>query len=447
MRVNPSRAPGSIRRQLLLGLSSALVAAGVAVGVFAYLNALQEVDAIFDDQLTQIAFAVHTQGHPNHYEEDHGPHPEFEFVTQVWRPDGTLVFHSRFEDRSLLLPFARRPGFSTLNILGEEWRIFASIGRFGIVQVGQPLEQRRALARSFAGRIVLPYLLLLPLMGALFWWVLRRGLAPLNEATRAVTQKNADALEPLPVDHLPSELRPLLSALNGLMGRLDDSLSAQRRFTADAAHELRSPLTALKLQVQLLERSTDEAGRVQAIENLKGGLERAIHTVQQLLSLARLEPGAKPFAQEPLDLLALARQVAGDYALIAENRGIDLGVEADIAVRLRGDREALRILLSNLVDNALRYTLAPGRVDIRVERLAACARLCVEDNGPGIPESDRERIFDRFYRVPGQGGRGSGLGLSIVKTVAEQHGASLALGNGPDGQGLSVQVIFPSLDT
>jgi two-component system OmpR family sensor kinase len=247
---------------------------------------------------------------------------------------------------------------------------------------------------------------------------------------------------------LPREVQPLVGALNGLLGRLSQALAAQRSFIADAAHELRTPLTAVHLQAQLAERATDEAGRRAALADLKDGLERATRLVEQLLTLAREEPGVADRPPATVDLPALAREVVADLAPLAADKRIDLGLSADSPVQVRGDADALATLLSNLVDNALRYTPEAGRVDVGVASDGGRAVLSVRDSGPGIPEADRERVFDRFVRGSVTGAvRGSGLGLSIVKRIAERHGADIAVGPGLEGAGVGISVRFPAAET
>jgi two-component system OmpR family sensor kinase len=276
-----------------------------------------------------------------------------------------------------------------------------------------------------------------------------RGLRPLHRVAREVASRRPDSLEPLPAGAVPSEVRPLVEALNHLLARLAQALAVQRAFVADAAHELRTPLTALQIQLQLTERANDETGRRQALGELRAGLERAIHLVQQLLTLARQEPGAgaaAPFTR--LALADLARQGLADHAALAHARRIDLGArELDAEAWVQGDAAALRTLLGNLVDNAVRYTPEGGRIDVTVVRdpptaAAPACWLCVSDSGPGIPVEERERVLARFYRRPGQDETGSGLGLAIVQRIAEHHQARLVLDTSPLG-GLRIAVGFP----
>ena len=248
-------------------------------------------------------------------------------------------------------------------------------------------------------------------------------------------------------------MQPLVTALNDLLERLRKALERERAFMADAAHELRTPLTALHLQVGMLARASGESERTAAMGTLSAGVQRAIRLVEQLLALARQEPRAEG-RRVPVRLDDLAREVVAELVPLADAGRIDLGVEAAQPATVRGDADELRTLLRNLVDNAVRYTPAGGRVDVTVEAAVAAspgasptaasgARLTVSDTGPGIPPEDRERVFDRFYRRAGTEPPGSGLGLAIVKAIADAHGATLTLADGPGGKGLTVTVSFP----
>jgi two-component system OmpR family sensor kinase len=234
----------------------------------------------------------------------------------------------------------------------------------------------------------------------------------------------------------------MLHALNDLLDRLARALEAQRAFVADAAHELRTPLTALKLQLQLAERAEPGPAQAAAFARLHQRLDRAAHLVAQLLALARQEPALEESAREELDLARLAREVVTEHDALAESRSIDLGVEIESGAHVRGQRDGLRALLGNLVDNALRYTPAGGRVDVIVGALEDRPALRVIDTGPGIPPEARERVFDRFHRGGEAGAPGTGLGLAIVKRVAERHGATVRLLDGPGGHGLEARIRF-----
>jgi two-component system OmpR family sensor kinase len=269
-----------------------------------------------------------------------------------------------------------------------------------------------------------------------------RGLSPLERLARDVRRRTPGALEPLPQRGLPEEVQPLVQSLNDLLQRLERALHTQRAFVADAAHELRTPLTALRLQAQVAERTTDQTERREALGSLKQGVERASHVVQQLLTLAREEdqPASEPGA---VQLDELARDVVAQYTPLAQSRGVDLGLARVEPVTVTGGAPALRTLLSNLVDNAVRYTPAPGRVDVAAFLDGAQAALEVADSGPGIPPEDRPRVFDRFYRRAGETSEGSGLGLAIVKQIVSHHGGTIALDDAGSAGGLKVAVRLP----
>ncbi|NUT13399.1 MAG: HAMP domain-containing protein, partial [Cupriavidus sp.] len=278
------------------------------------------------------------------------------------------------------------------------------------------------------------------------WMAVGRGLRPLREIATEVRARDANTLAPLAVRPMPDEIAPLSAALNQLLARLSHAIDTQRAFVADAAHALRTPLAALQLQAQLVERADDGAARDEAIAKLRQGLERLTHLVTQLLTLARQEPGAAVPPHEPVDLHQLAAAVVAEMAQAALDRDIDLGLDGSAGATpavVRGDADALRILLTNLLDNALAYIPAGGRIDVAVRRGAdaGSVELVVSDNGPGIPAEERARVFDRFYRVADAPTGGSGLGLAIVAEIAQSHGARVMLEDAEPG--LRVRVVFP----
>jgi two-component system OmpR family sensor kinase len=244
---------------------------------------------------------------------------------------------------------------------------------------------------------------------------------------------------------LPDEVRPLVQELNLLFGRVRTAFDAQQNFVADAAHELRTPLAALKLQVQSLARSDSVDAKNVAVARLNAGIERATRLVEQLLVLARQEASAAGGApKQPLDLALLSRRAVADLIGVAQAKSIDLGLQRADAATIEGQPDALMILLRNLVDNAIKYTPSGGTVDVSVVHDSGAIVVTVEDSGPGIPPEERERVFDRFYRVPGSDAAGSGLGLAIIKSIAERHGATLVLGHSQRLGGLEVTVRFPA---
>jgi two-component system OmpR family sensor kinase len=304
---------------------------------------------------------------------------------------------------------------------------------------------RERQAVDLALRTLTPFVLLMPMLVIFIWLAVGHALEPLKRLTLLVKARKVTALDPMPDEHLPSEVQPLVGALNDLLGRLGAALERERGFMADAAHELRTPLTALHLQMGTLARAANEAERSDAMEKLSAGVQRAIRLVEQLLSLARQEPRAEVIRRR-VRIDDLARDVVAEMVPLADARKIDLGISASQPAYVLGDPDALRTLVRNLVDNAVRYTPVGGTVDLSVQESGdpSGAVLRIVDTGPGIAPDERQRVFDRFYRPPGTSPPGSGLGMAIVKAIADVHGASIALDAGPEGQGLSVTVAFPA---
>jgi len=431
----------SIRRELLVWLLLGIALAVAAAAVGTYWRARDEANALFDYQLKEMAasltdapFAAVPAGAGTIGAGSNA------MVVQIWDRNGVQLFLSQ---PHRILPQNAQLGFTTLATENGPWRVFSALAAGQVVQIAQPMSARRELAASMALRTIMPLLAVLPFLAILIWFTIARGLKPLDRVAAAVARRSPTLLEPLPETDLPREVQPLVGALNDLLSRLSHTLDAQRAFVADAAHELRTPLTAVHLQAQLAERATTAAESAAALAELKGGLERATRLVEQLLTLAREEPGVSEVPPASVDLAALAREVIADLASLAGAKGIDLGLSSTSASTIKGDADALRTLISNLVDNAIRYTPAGGRVDVALADDADSVVLTVRDSGPGIAVEDRERVFDRFYRGSGAGGiRGSGLGLAIVKRIAERHGAGVELGTGIDGRGLGVTVRF-----
>ena len=435
----------SLRARLLASLLASVVLVGAAGGWIVYRNALAEADAFFDYHLRQTALLLRDQ--PVEYLLPAQIAPAdaaYDFVVQVWSLDGVRVYLSR---PHAVLPEITTLGFSTVSTAEGRWRVYGVQALTRVIQVAQPMSVREQRAAQLALRTLVPFALLLPLLALLIWLAVGRALRPLERLTGLVKARQVNALEPLPDTQLPDEVRPLVGALNELLARLGAALGRERAFMADAAHELRTPLTALHLQMDMLARAEGEAERSAATERLSEGVQRAIRLVEQMLALAREQPSTPP-RRVPVELEGLAREVLAELLPLADAHHIDLGVGAARPLTVSGDPDALRTLLRNLIDNAVRYGGDGGRVDVSVEEGgspdAPRAQLAVTDSGPGIPPEERARVLDRFYRRAGAAPPGSGLGLSIVKAIADAHGATLTLTSGPDGRGLRVIVTFPA---
>jgi two-component system OmpR family sensor kinase len=315
------------------------------------------------------------------------------------------------------------------------------------IQVAQPISVRESLALRLAFRTLWPFGLLLPLMIALVLFVVRRALAPIRALSLGLSTRSLDALQPVHLEGaVPVEILPLVEALNDLLARLNAASSAQRTFVADAAHELRSPLAALKLQLQAAQRDGSLKGEGTTLLRIEQRLNRIIRLVQQLLALARADAEPAGGALTAIPLRRLAEQAVSDFSLLAEDKSIDLGLEiaanadqGDV-FEVLGEPHGLSVLLNNLLDNAIKHTPSGGRVDLVLRREQAGVSIEIRDTGPGIAEAELARVCDRFYRGSDTQGEGSGLGLAIVTRVARRHRAEVTLRNNADGRGLTVTV-------
>jgi two-component system sensor histidine kinase TctE len=320
-----------------------------------------------------------------------------------------------------------------------------------LVQVAEQLDQRRHLANEIIKGVIFPQFLILPLAVALVWFGLSRGLAPLKAMQMRIRARRPDDLSPLDARDTPEELVPLVESFNDLLQRLNQNLATQRRFLADAAHQMKTPLAGIRTQAELAARQTDPEERARSLSQLSRSSARAAHMVDQLLALARTEniDAAAPF--ERTNLAAIARDAVADRAPLALERGIDIGFEAQGDAWVTGRRVLLAEMLDNLIDNALRYTPEGGIVNVRIQGLEDEVEVDVEDNGRGIAPADREFIFERFYRVLDGQTEGSGLGLAIVREIVAQHDAWIEVRDGlpwpPErgrGRGTSFVVRFPA---
>ena len=448
----------SIERGLLIRVMAALLVGSVLVALTTFWVTRDEMHEVFDADLRKVA-----QGMARYQWTQAGTAQrtpvlvaridepdDSDIDTFVWDQSGQLLYAS---DARVAMPFARQEGLSYPRVRGEGWIVYTAIHAGSIAQAAQRQSARRQMAAESAAKILPPLLLLAFIVGGLLVYGLRRGLRPLDEAARDVATRSAKSLEPIESAAVPREVLPMVEAINGLMARLDHSFEGQRRFVADAAHELRTPVTALRLQLSVLERSTAPEERQAASAALRQGIKRSQRLIEQLLAVARAEPEACMTAMYEVDLCEIVRDVVQQMSVKAAAWRLDLGVQLSEPVVVLGDAEQLTVLLNNLVENALSYTPSGGVVDVGAELRNGEPMLFVRDTGPGIAPEVRERVFDRFVRgeAPKLADRavvGSGLGLSVVRMIAERHGATVQLASGPGGGGgLLVTVFFPKLPT
>ena len=445
MKHEPKPAP-SLRARLTGALLLAVLAFAALQAAVTYRTARAETEALFDAQMQRIALSLSGSLGAGALSDD-APAADTpaarEMIIQIWRADGVMLYRS---PQGRLLPPQTVIGFSDTVAGGEPYRIYALRTATQVVQVAQQTEARGRMAGQLALRAVLPVALLAPVLMLIVWWVVGRAIGPIERVRRQVAARRPDDLAPLPTAGLPAEVRPLVGEMNGLLTRLSAAWDALTHFTADAAHELRSPLAALRLQAQSLQRAPDDATRAIATERLLAGIDRATRLVEQLLALARQEAAGEGAELVSLDLTALARNALADAEPEAARHAIALTLDAPTAhVVLRADEAALAVLLRNLLGNALRHTPPGGQVRVGVREEASVIDLTVEDSGPGIAPDERARVLDRFYRVPGTPGHGSGLGLAIVRAIAERHGAALTLDASPTLGGLRVMLRWPAV--
>lgn len=378
----------------------------------------------------------------------HSMHADYEkhLSYQVWSSDGNLLLRSA---NASSVAMTEQDGFSeTTDPQGRLWRHFGVWDKhhdFRIL-VSEAHDLRNRLVRNIALHVISPLALGLPVLIVLLWLSISRGLDPLGVLTREIATRKSDNLMLLDADSAPREVRPMVLALNDLLQRMTDTLEGERRFTANAAHELRTPLAAIQAQLYVARSAEGEAERQRAMDQLQRGVERGIRLVGQMLTLARLDPELALPEVQPVDVGEVAEAVCAELAPLALQRDqtLELKVEPDLPL-LPGNADMLSMLLSNLLDNAIRYTQPGGHISIDVRQRVAGLLMEVSDDGPGIPAAQRERVFDRFYRIARQDQPGTGLGLAICQRIAELHNAHITLAAGPNDRGVTASVLFSIL--
>lgn len=445
------RRPRSIQGRLLALLVGAVAAVWLAAAVLTGVDVRHELDELLDAHLAQAAalLVVQQSGELEHEDDRTVDAPALHryaprAVFQVFR-DGRLVLRSADAPQRPLVADAAASGFTTVTSEGVAWRVFSTRGGDSEVQVfvGERLDARERIVRAALSGTLWPLALALPLLALLAWWAIRRGLEPLRSLGEQLAARTPNSLRPVDVADPPAEVAPLLQSLNGLFGRIEGMLQSERRFIGDAAHELRTPIAAIRAQAQVALAEADDARRRHALRATLEGCDRAAHLVDQLLTLSRLEAGAA-VPMKPVDLAALARQVVRDLAPQALRKQQDLGVEAAGRCVIEGDETLLAILLRNLVDNAVRYGPAGARINVIAAVRDGQAVLVVEDAGPGLSAQDIARLGERFARGSGHAESGTGLGWSIVRRIAQAHGLVVTAARSQRLGGLAVTVTGPA---
>lgn len=443
--------PRSLLGRLVVLVLGVVMAVWLGAAVLTWRDARHELDELLDGHLAQAAALLVVQQASEVDDDHHADAP----VLHKYAPKVAFqVFHEgRLALRSANapeLPMARagrrfEAGFRTVEIDGVSWRVFAAHGAERDVQVyvSEQVSSRSSILWAVLRSVIWPMLLAVPLLALASWWAIYRGMAPLRRLGGTLAGRRPDALQPVALLDAPSEMEPLVDALNDLFKRIGALMDAERRFTADAAHELRTPIAAIRAQAQVALGEADSALRRHALEATLEGCDRATRLVEQLLTLSRLESGAAADL-DPMDMGDVVRQVAAEMAQRAIARQQQLEVAVQTACPVIGNATLVSVLVRNLLDNAIRYSPTRAKVRLTAARSNGLVRLKVEDGGPGIAPADAARLGERFFRGMGTGESGSGLGWSIVRRIAAVHGARISLGTSDDLGGLLVEIEWPA---
>lgn len=419
----------SVQFRLSLALSVTILVVALLASVFAFVSAYREALEMQDNTLKQVAALVERQQmtlhYPNHAPAVAGDNEETRVVVQ-YLADSAIAPDASDNSLPLPIPSSLPDGFSTVTVGDEEFRVLVRTSAAGQrLAIAQETESRDRDARESAWRGLIPFVILIPVLLLVVADLVRKLFRPIAALSSEIDRRDDQNMAPVDARHVPTEIRSFVLAINRLLGRVGKSMESQRRFVADAAHELRSPFTALSLQAERLQATEMSDPARERLGKLRQGIDRGRNLIDQLLALASAQ-SANSTAPSAVSVHQVYRTVLEDLLPVADRKQIDLGVDGDDCVVAINKLE-LQTMVKNLVDNAVRYTPARGRIDLLVVRQAKAVVLYIKDTGPGIPESERDRVFDAFYRVPGNEEMGSGLGLSIVKAIATRIGASIEL--------------------
>ena len=440
------RPPRSLQGRLLAWVLGVLTAVWLGAVLATWFDAQHELDELLDSHLAQAAsLLVAQQTHELDEADDHFDVPPLhryapQVAFQIWY-QGRLAMRS---SNAPAEPMSRSErGFETLSIAGTPWRIFAARGDRADLQiyVGEQTESRAAIMLAVMRGMLWPLLFAVPLLGVASWWGIRHGLAPLRRLSQAVAQREPQALQGITMDDTPSEMLPLMAALNRLFERIAELLESERRFTADAAHELRTPIAAIRAQAQVALGADQDVERQHALQATLQGCDRAARLIEQLLTLSQLE-ATLAMGDALVDLSDITRRVVAELVPRAVERQQIIELVAPQPCRVRGEQVLLAALVRNLVDNAIRYSPPGAPVHISVRGEPGEVVLSADDGGPGLQSDQQKRLGERFFRVLGTGQSGSGLGWSIVRRIAAAHGASIDVGASSSLGGMAVNVRF-----
>ena len=437
----------SIKQFLLIYITLSIAVVYALISFTSYMVSKEELDELYDANLQQVAHVIAaqhlaSQGATHLYRNNQigsgtKIEKEEEFFVRVLAKDGRVLYIS---DPNAEIPLPTTLGLSTQGLKSKRWRFFSVKAKEETIQVAQSLRLRKNTIKETAYSLMASQLLFIPLLVLLIFYAIRKALFPVSILSKDIQYRDSADLNPFAEDNVPAEVKPLVRSLNLFMGKVSLMVDVLKRFTSDAAHELRTPITALKLQMQVLEQSRSKSERESAIQNLKTGINRSEQLVSQLLSLARLEPDNQSVHLQSLNMLELVKESFQELLPLAHEKSIDIGLIKADNCEIDGTQQEIRMLIDNILDNAIRYTPNSGKIDVSLINQVGHVVLEIKDSGPGISENDLERVFERFYRGENQHISGSGLGLAIVKDIATRHGAVIKLSN--NNPGLSFKVFF-----
>lgn len=421
----------SLQLRLTLALTIATLLVAIGAGAAAFYAILEEAHEYQDDMLRQTAGLIDARHPPQARDSDDDIRIDIE-------PLGKPGRHGRVIDPEL------RDGFHDLRHHKKRYRAYVKTypdqRRLAFIQ---ETDFREEAAYASAWHATLPLLVLVPILALITFFTIHRALRPVRQLSQHVEKRRETDLSPLAAEQIPREIRGFVTAINHLLGRVHVSMREQQRFIADAAHELRSPMTALSLQAERLADAQMSAEAAERLHTLREGIRRNRHLLEQLLAMARAQ-APEQAQQQTHSLQALYRRVIQELHVHADAKNLDLGIDGDADAQVRGDDISLYTLIRNLVDNAIRYTPDGGQIDLRICPQGREIRLEIEDSGAGIAAAERARVFDPFYRSPGSAGDGSGLGLAIAKTLAAQLAGRIELADSRFASGLKVMVYLPA---
>lgn len=440
--------PRSLQGRLLLLVLGTSLLVWLLAAVLTWRDARHELDELLDSHLAQSAALLVAQGADVGDDIEQGDAPILhryapKVAFQVFH-DGKLAVRSANAPTTPMVPGAKVRGFHSVALQGQTWRVFATRGgsHDDLVFVGERVQSRDEILWAVLRSMLWPMAIALPLLAAAGWWAVRQGVQPLRALGRALANRDAEDLRPVQLAGAPTEMLPVLAALDTLFERIARLLEHERRFTGDAAHELRTPIAAIRAQAQVALGATSDAERQHALLATLAGCDRASHLVQQLLTLSRLEASGAA-AQRTVDVGAVAQRVAAELAPTALGKQQELSLETQAGCRVLGDETLLGVLVRNLADNAVRYSPGGARIALQVAREQGQVVVSVDDSGPGLAPDDLARLGQRFFRVTGNEAAGSGLGWSIAQRIAAAHHGRLEAARSPALGGLRVRAVLP----